>query len=610
MKINVLPKHLVEKIAAGEVVERPASVVKELMENALDALSRRIIVKVGSDKGPEPIEVIDDGEGMSREEVLLAIQRHATSKISVDSDLSAIRTLGFRGEALPSITAVSEMKIETRQPEAPLGVRLIVEAGVVKSIEEGGVPKGTRVQVRRLFFATPARLKFLRSATTEWGHIQQVFERIALSRRDVHFQLWRSGRQWLNAPPTGDLGQRIGQILGWGLAEHLYPFEAEAGGVRLYGMMTRPDYHGVTGRNVLFYVNGRPVRDSSIQKTLRGCYQGYIPKDRFPAVFLFLELPFDQVDVNVHPAKLEVRFVDPRRIALLLSETMRRILKDAPWDRKAIRYVTNNLPWDSAGVAREARETVPASSAESAYASTGSETTSYGYGSGTEENFIQNIKKASQHTAIKEEYFLEAHESTPPQPGRFTDLRVLGQLHDEFIVCASADHLVLIDQHAAHERVAFERLRRAFSTSGIPQQALLIPSSIELSRRDAEVLERHLPEVRSFGLDIEHYGHNTFVVKSVPALISHADPALLLKDIAEELAEGERSRRVEELRDHVFARMACHSVVRGKRRFAPEELQALLEEMDTVDFTLSCPHGRPVLTAWSLTEIRKRFHRT
>jgi len=610
MKIYVLPKHLVDKIAAGEVVERPASVVKELMENALDALSRRVVVKVGSDKGAEPIEVIDDGEGMSRQEVLLAIQRHATSKISVDSDLCAIRTLGFRGEALPSIAAVAEMKIETRQPEAPLGVRLVVEAGVVKSVEESGVPKGTRVQVRRLFFATPARLKFLRSATTEWGHIQQVFERIALSRRDVHFQLWRSGRQWLNAPPTGDLGQRIGQIMGWGLAEHLYPFEADAGEVRLYGMMTRPDYHGVTGRNILFFVNGRPVRDSSIQKTLRSCYQGYVPKDRFPAVFLFFELPFDQVDVNVHPAKLEVRFANPHRIGSLLSETMRRILKDAPWDRRAIRYVASPLQGDSVLSAREVRETVPAFSAQSTPASPESETTSSGYSSNAEEKLIKDFNKISQGAVDKEEFGLEKHTLTSPPPGRFADLHVLGQLHDEFIVCASADHLVLIDQHAAHERVAFERLRRAFSTSGIAQQALLIPSSIELSRRDAEVLQRYLPEIRSFGLDIEHYGHNTFVVKSVPALISHADPVSLLKDVAEELAEGERSRRVEELRDRVCARMACHSVVRGKRRMASEEVRALLEEMDKVDFTLSCPHGRPVLAAWSLAEIRKRFHRT
>ncbi len=614
MKIKLLPQHIVEKIAAGEVVERPASVVKELMENALDALAQRVIVKVGLDQVAQPIEVIDDGEGMSQDEVLLAIQRHATSKISAETDLHAIKTLGFRGEALPSIAAVAQLYIETRQQDAEVGVRVAVESGTVTSIEASGVPKGTRVCVRELFSSTPARRKFLRSPATEWYHIQSVFERIALSRQDVHFQLWRGKKQWLNAPPTQDLRQRIGHIMGWELSEHAYPFEAEEGGFRMYGMITEPEYHGLTPRHMLFFVNRRPVKDLFLQRTLRGCYQGHIPKDRYPGVLLFLELPFDQVDVNVHPAKLEVRFAHPNRIASLVTTTITRLLKEAPWDRNAIRYIheQRDLPRSASSGVLGNQERYPCLDAQqsSLLVEEGKERSPACYLDSQERHFTNDIKSVAELTGTKEEYAGEYSRGARDGYGRFADLRVLGQFHDEFIVCVSGEHLVLLDQHAAHERIVFEKLRQSFANAGIDQQALLVPSTVELSRRDAEVLEKRLAEVQTWGLEIEYYGGNSFAVKSVPSLLAGADPALLLKDIAEELCEAERSTCIEELRDRIFARMACHSVVRGKRRMAPEEINALLVEMDNVDITLRCPHGRPVLTAWSLAEIRKRFHRT
>ena len=612
MKIKLLSKAVAEKIAAGEVVERPASVIKELMENSLDAGATEVTVKVG-EQITARLEVTDNGEGMNREEALLALQRYATSKISDDRDLFNIQTMGFRGEALPSIAAVSNMEIESRETNSDIGVRLVIEAGVVTSIEETGIPRGTRVQVCDLFYTTPARRKFLRSATTEWGHIQDVFGRLSLSRQDVHLQLWKGGRQWLNAPPTKDLKQRIGQIMGWELAEKLYPFESGDDEYHVYGMMARPDYHSVTGRNIFFFVNSRPVRDQVLQKALRGAYRTYIPKDRFPVVFLYIGVPFDQVDVNVHPAKLEVHFASPPRVKSLLQNVLTKMLREAPWDRKTIRSfsVRNGGP-----VIKELHSIVMRETAAEP-SSPMFESSSKACTSGVSENgksgitsFIQGLEMIGE-SVLQQGKENEAHGmlGTDAQY-RFSSLHILGQFKDEFIVCESEEHLILIDQHAAHERIAFERLRNAFYTTGIEQQALLLPCIAELSARDSEAVERHLSDIYSWGIEVEPYGRNSFAVKTLPALLSHTDPSRMLRDIGEELAETDLIQSVEELRDHVFARMACHSVVRGRRRMVPAEIQALLAEMDAVDFSLNCPHGRPVMASWSLHEVKKRFHRT
>jgi DNA mismatch repair protein MutL len=505
------------------------------------------------------------------------------------------------------------MEIETRHRTSPFGVKVIIEAGVVSSVEEIGIPKGTRVEIRDLFYTTPVRLKFLRSSSTEWGHIQDVFVQVSLSRKDIHFQLWKGGKHWFNAPPSQDLHQRIGQIMGWELAEKLYPLETWDGEYRLYGMMARPDFYSVTGRNIFFFVNRRPVRDLLLQKALREAYRTYMPKDKFPVVFLFLELPSDQVDVNVHPSKREVRFVDPLRIRSLFQETLIRRLKEAPWDRKAIspitvRDVTPRGGQPAPNEEWERKDTIPIPffnlSRKDTEKDVGrdvqSETTNYRVGGTFSVNGSFREMKISES---QEALWIPGH-------GAFSSLHVLGQFHEAFLVCESADHLILIDQHAAHERIVFEKLRNDFTQLSIEQQALLLPRIVELSPRESDVVMKYLPDLCSWGIEVEHYGRDSFAIKTLPTLLSNADPSLLLRDIAEELAEMERSQWIEDLRDHVFARMACHSVIRGQRHMAIVEIQALLKEMDQVDFSLHCPHGRPVMIAWSLYEIHKRFHRT
>ena len=612
MKIRILPQHVIDKIAAGEVVERPASVVKELMENSLDAGATQVLIKIG-ESITAMIEVVDDGEGMGREEALTAIRSHSTSKIVEDKDLLAITTFGFRGEALPSIATVSNMEIETRTQGSPFGIKVMVEAGTVTEVKEVGIPRGTRGQVKDLFHHTPARLKFLRSAATEWGHVQDVFMRLGLSKKEIRFQLWRGGRQWVNAPPTQDIQQRIGQMLGWELAEILYPFEAQDGHYTLQGMMARPDYHRVTGRDIFFFVNGRPVRDLFLQKSLREAYRTHMPKERFPVVLAFLEIPLDQVDVNVHPSKLEVRFAQPLRVRSLLHATLVEMLRKSPWDRRSLRPLGVS---DAAPVMKE-------SSSDKGWARqsrfAGSRLRSAGEYYDTDGKGHVDPGRTSQGEAITcvDQGLAKEEEKDSEQPSlwpealcRFSTLHILGQFRDAFLVCESTDHLVLIDQHAAHERVAFEKLKKAFCQARIEQQILLLPSVVELSPRDAEALARHLSDLYSWGIEVESYGGNSFVVKALPMLLVDAQASTLLRDVAEELVEMEQVLCIEDLRDHVFARMACHSVIRGRRHMETSEIEALLREMDAVDFSLNCPHGRPVMASWSLYDIEKRFHRT
>ena len=596
MRIKILPREITEKIAAGEVVERPASVVKELMENALDAEATRLEVNVGAEV-VDSLEVVDNGMGMEPEEVTIALERHATSKISCEKDLFNIETLGFRGEALSSIAAVADLQIDTRRDHNPLGVRVRRAPGDNPAPRELGMPRGTRIVVRNLFHTTPARLKFLRSRQTEAGHILDVFTRLALSRTDVSYHLKRAGKLWVHAPAVEDLRQRAGNLFGWELAERLLPVSGELGGMALEGLLGPPDLHKGTQRSLFLFVNKRPIRDVQLQRRIRQAYQGEMPKGRFPVAVLFLHIPCSDVDVNVHPTKMEVHFSRPKDVGEFFLRILSRGLDRKPWIQKGweppdpgdrVESEPDPVPAQrdrgGEGLFREPHEPLPAT--------------------GTDWRPVSEVP--ATFTVEDEKPELLRQES----PERlFSRFRILGQFKETYLVCEYRDQLLLVDQHAAHERIAYEKLLEAYAREGVVRQSLLIPQVVELPHREVDCLQRYLDPLLRFGLEVEFYGGATFVVKAVPALLAGTDPGRLLTDIAEELAEQDQTKSLESMHGNVFARMACHSVVRAGKSMEPEEMEALLEGLDFKPGLLRCPHGRPVVIAWSIQEIQRRFQR-
>ncbi len=604
MPIRILPRELTEKIAAGEVVERPASVVKELVENALDAQATNILIVVGKD-AVDHLEVVDDGTGMRPEEIPLAFERHATSKIASYADLSRIASLGFRGEALPSIAAVADLEIETKTEDAAFGVRVEMQAGKEAVHQDIGMPRGTRVIVRNLFRTTPARRKFLRSRQTEAGQILDTFIRLSLSRVDVSFQLKRSEKIWINAPRADDLCQRVAQLFGWELGEGLHPVSGSREGYRVEGLVGPSELHRVTSRGMFLFVNGRPVRDLQIQRAIRAAYHGLLPKERFPIAVLFFEVPYEEVDVNVHPAKMEVHFSRPRHIRDLLVSSLSDVIGRAPsWHAEP--------PEASRAFGEAASRPVPSSLPLPAPPPRPPASMPYDQtvcGPAFEERGVREETVPLSQTGGAGEVEVESRAGSDPE-ALFTRFRVIGQYRDAYLICEYKDRLVLIDQHAAHERIAFERLEEACAAEGVARQPLLVPQVVDLPPREAECLKRHLASLRDCGLEADFYGGRSFVVKAMPALLGKADPRVLLQDVAEELIELERVKQFDFLRTHVLARIACHSVIRAGRTLEPREMEALLKQLDERPGLLSCPHGRPVMISWSLREIEKKFHRS
>ncbi len=603
MPIRILPRDLTEKIAAGEVVERPASVVKELVENALDAQATSVLIVVGKD-AVDHLEVVDDGTGMRPEEIPLAFERHATSKIASYEDLTRIASLGFRGEALPSIAAVADLEIETKTEEAPLGVRVQMKSGSEAVQQEVGMPRGTRVIVRNLFRTTPARRKFLRSKQTEAGHILDTFIRLSLSKVDVSFQLKRSEKLWVNAPRADDLRQRVAQLLGWEFGEGLHPVSGSKEGYRVEGLVGPSELHRITSRGMFLFVNDRPVRDQQLQRAIRSAYHGLLPKERFPVAVLFFTVPYDEVDVNVHPTKMEVHFSRPQQIRDLLLSSLSDVIRRTPWQARRPTWQARPPAGPIGPGGTEPRQ-APSPSSPGSHPPMPYER--------------EVVAPPFAGREVREEIV-----SSPQPPGGvreadgkgreeeplFSIFRIIGQYRDAYLVCEYSDRLMLIDQHAAHERIAFEKLEEACATEGISRQLLLVPQVVELPPREAECLKRHLDSLMDCGLEAEFYGGRSFVVKALPALLGKTDPRLLLQDVAEELTELERTKQFDLLRTNVLARIACHSVIRAGRMMEWQEMEALLKQLDAKPGLLSCPHGRPVMISWSLHEIEKKFHRS
>ncbi len=596
MTIRVLPDGLVNRIAAGEVVERPAAAVKELVENAIDAGARRIDITL-REGGKSFISVSDDGCGMDGDELALAITRHATSKLP-DDDLDHILTLGFRGEALPSIGAVARLSITSRKPGSEARV-ITVDGGRIAEPRPASLAQGTRVEVRDLFFATPARLKFLKADRTEQNHVLDTVTRLAMAHPDVGFTVRDGEQEKLNVAAAGSelfaaRRRRLGDILGREFTDNALELDAERDGFRLTGLAGLPTTARRTADRQYLFVNGRPVRDRLLIGAVRGAYQDVLARDRHAMVALFLDADPEEVDVNVHPAKTEVRFRDAGLVRGLIVGAIRHALAGA-----GVRADTN--------VAAAALGAMRPASGSAALPYGGGPARHFG-GPGLHE------AAAAFQAPLAGDTFAPAAPRAPAQgaqePAADYPLGAArAQLFDTYIVAESADGMVVIDQHAAHERLVYERIKAALADKGVARQLLLIPEVVEMDPRAAERLLARADDLAALGLLIEAFGDGAIVVRETPALLGEVAVARLLNDLADDLAEMGDGLALTEKLETVCATMACHSSVRAGRRLNTDEMNALLREMEATPNAAQCGHGRPTLVKLGRDDIEKLFGR-
>ena len=596
-RIQRLPPGLVNQIAAGEVVERPASVVKELVENALDAGARQVQVEL-EEGGLGLVRVADDGCGMDGEDAPLALERHATSKLKDAAGLSAIETLGFRGEALPAIASVARMRLDTCRGEpGEAGTRLVLEGGALVENAAVARPRGTTVEVRDLFFNTPARRKFMRSPPSEAGHASEAVIRLALSHPGVSFTLRSASRLLLASPADAALRERAAGALGRDAAEHLLAIEGSRGGVRVHGVASSPDHSQATGRSLYLYVNGRYVRDRGAAHAVLRAYAATLPHGRFPAGILFVDLPPDRVDVNVHPQKLEVRFADARAVYDAIFRALVDSLRTAPWLRHR-----PSAPGVEPEHSPDGDVAVPLAAEE--VASVLAEARSSAAGWGQAGAMPEGTRSLDFPVAAP-----AADAPSPARAGYFASLRYIGQHARTYLLCeAPGGALVVIDQHASHERFLFERLRRAWQARSLAVQPLLLPQVVNLPPALARALEGAAAELRAVGLDVEPFGGDAFAVKGAPAVLAGADLGALLRDVAQQL-EIDRGGALDAAVHDLLATMACHSAVRANQDLGSDEARALLDGLDAIDFKARCPHGRPVVFELSLADLERRVGR-
>ncbi|WP_417842526.1 DNA mismatch repair endonuclease MutL [Thalassospira sp.] len=658
MSLRILPQNLINQIAAGEVVERPAAALKELVENALDAGAQKVDVAL-REGGRTLLSVTDDGRGMSPEELALAVERHATSKLP-DDDLFNIAFMGFRGEALPSIGSVSRMRLTSRTKDAPNAWSLSVEGGSKSEPEPAAHPFGTRVEVRDLFYATPARLKFLKTARTEQMYAREIMERLAMARPDVGFTLsGDNNKSILNYPAcSGDLFdarlKRLGAVMGREFQDNALQIEAEREGIRLTGYAGVPTLNRGNAQMQFLFVNGRPVKDRLLQGAVRGAYQDFLARDRHPLLALFLELEPRDVDVNVHPGKTEVRFRDPGLVRGLIVGALKHALAGA--GHRASTTVANMA---MGAVRREGEDGdgVP-------YGALGSASGRMaGFG-----GYNRNPNAYPGHQAIERNYAAQApfdnggpggpaigglfdrprdfggHPSAGQGDGpdggfagaaaaalaggyasaspsaridatddiRFVDHPLgaaRGQVHANYIIAQTRDGLVIVDQHAAHERIVYERMKADLAETGVKRQGLLLPEVVELDESGADRVAERADEFAELGLVIEPFGPGAIVVREVPAMLGKVDVSALVRDLADELAELGQGMALKDRLMYVCATMACHGSVRSGRKLNADEMNALLRQMEATPHSGQCNHGRPTYVELKLHDIEKMFGR-
>lgn len=623
MAIRQLSPHIINQIAAGEVIERPASVIKELVENSIDAGATHIDIDV-VEGGLSLIRVVDDGVGMSGDDLKLSIERHATSKLT-DEALFAIETLGFRGEALPSIGSIAKLSIQTRV-EGGEGHSLAVTGGDIGELRPSGANVGTSIEVRDLFYATPARLKFQKSTRAENSAILDVIKRLGLAHPGIGFRLTSDGRQTVNLPSVaiGD-GQgelhRLGKVMGAGFVDDALPIEAERGELLLKGYVSLPTLHRSNNLMQFFFVNGRPIRDKQILGAIRAAYSDFLPSNRHSLLCLFLEMPPSMVDVNVHPAKSEVRFQDAGFVRGLLIGAIKQAI-DAAGHRASNRGGVETLSSFRvegeqaalAGSSEEGHSVVP----RPRYSDGGGGFHGHVSGRGFSEDERRQVygrDAADTQAPLAGVSGLSgrvAEAELAGDEGRYSD-QPLGaaraHVFENYIVSQTQDGMVIVDAHAAHERIVYERLKTRVEAGHVPSQGLLIPEVVELDEARRDGLLAHSEALSDFGLFLEGFGPRAIAVQEVPALLIGANIAALISDLADEILELDATTTLKSRLDHVCATMACHGSVRTGRRLSGEEMNALLRDMEATPRSGQCNHGRPTYVELKLKDIERLFGR-
>lgn len=608
MRIRQLSETVINQIAAGEVIERPASVVKELVENAIDAGATRIEIATAGG-GLSLIRVGDDGGGMEAQDLALAVERHCTSKLA--GDIHDIRSLGFRGEALPSIGSVSKLSIRSRTADGDHGNEIAVEGGRVTAVRPVAANRGTTVEVRDLFFATPARLKFMKSERAEATAITEIVRRIAIAFPHVHFTLSGSDRSTLDLAgcEQSEFGrrERVAQVIGREFTDNALAIEAARGAVGLSGFASIPSYTRANALQQYLYVNGRPVRDKMLAGAIRGAYADVLPRDRHAVVALFVELEPALVDVNVHPAKADIRFRDPGLVRGLIVGSIRQALAEAgirPSTAGAASMIDAFRPGSFAGSASSGgdwRRYAPSSGGAPGFDPATSIHRPLGAEIGLGEAVQAVLEPAADARAGSDE------------PASDLLQRPLGaaraQVHENYIIAQTGDSLVIVDQHAAHERLVYEALKQAMAARPLPAQMLLIPEIVDLPEEDAGRLADHAGTLARFGLGIERFGPGAVAVRETPAMLGEVDVQALIRDLADEIAEADTVETLTSRLNAIAATMACHGSVRSGRRLKPEEMNALLRQMEATPGSGTCNHGRPTYVELRLTDIERLFGR-
>ncbi len=621
-RVQLLADSLIDQIAAGEVVERPASVVKELVENALDADATRIRVEV-RDGGSSLISVTDDGIGMSRGDARMALRRHATSKLERADDLLRIGSFGFRGEALPAIASVSRLRLSTRLRGAPEGWEIRVQAGEILDERAAGGPEGTRIEVADLFAAIPARRKFLKKPATEWGHVSDWLGRLALAIPGVHFEVQRDDRPAHVWPATSEPMDRIAAVLGEDVARRLVPIQSEQPDGHIEAYVSGPEHTRANASGLYLFANGRPVRDPVLRHALLDAYRDLLPRGRFPTGLVFVTVPPEALDVNVHPAKWEVRYAEPRAVHRLVRDSVRAAMAERRWLEPA----ATDSRWRAEGppagepFGQAERQLETQAEGQAALASNRASSSS----SQSDWVFASQqppLPGDSHRTDLGDNRSLMV-EDRASEPLHFGSLRRIGQLLASYLLVEGKRGLILIDQHAAHERFLYERLRSEWLANGVSSQPLLLPETVEVDALALAALLEATPLCERLGFDLEAFGDRAVLVRAIPSLLAGRDPVTLVRGLADELRDAEPEGegappisgdapsdvRLVAAADRVFATLACHSARRFGEHLDAAEQQAILSGLDDIPWAPTCPHGRPVAVAVDIAEIERRFGR-
>lgn len=612
MVIRVLPNTLVNQIAAGEVIERPAAVIREVVENAIDAGATMIDVTI-RDGGQSLMQITDNGHGMSQDDLTLAVERHATSKLA-DADLFNIQTLGFRGEALPSIGSVSRLTITTRAEKSEDAWSIHVAGGQKHPIKPARHPNGTTIKVEDLFYATPARLKFLKNTATETRYIKDVMKRLAMAHPHIGFSLTQDDKQSLKVTPTREKPEtieayiaRIHDILAQKDAENMIPLDTHRDDYHLYGLIGVPTHNVATGQNQYLFVNGRPVTDKQVTGALRGAYSDLIPRGRHPIAALFLTVPPRQVDMNVHPAKAEVRFRDAGTVRGLIVGAIKHALTEQgqPTSSSLSDFALGAFQPEqrqrasSSYVSAPRQPIIPRGLGEEIATATLTR----------QENFIETQTPSARYEPQAYDTTTEAAPASDSDSDHFLGA-ARAQVFENYILAQSDDGLIIVDQHAAHERLVYEHIKAALKKSGVAQQGLLIPEIVDVGDDAAQILQAHAQNLQQLGLTLEPFGHGAVSVQTVPALLGdRIDCQSLIRDLAEQLKDNKGENILEDQLYYLCATMACHGSIRSGRRLNAQEMNALLRQMEGTPHSGQCNHGRPTYVTLSKKDLEKLFER-